>query len=107
GQAALRLVSAAATAASTSAKSFASSSWTFPCNARRQCSFGQRFTYASFASSDSAAIARSGLTAWSFLILNRHGYVSPVFSLFQIVSLPSKYGDVMVAVAANDWIPVT
>src|SRR5205814_8606031 len=64
GQAALRLVSAAAMAASTSAKSFASSSWTFPWNARRQCSFGQRFTCASFASSDSAAIARSGSTAW-------------------------------------------
>ena len=106
GQAALRLVSAAAIAVSMIAKSFASSSWTFPWNARRQCWVGQRFTCASLARSDSAAIARSGPTAWSFLILNRHGYVSPVFSLIQIGSIPSKYGDVMVAVAANDWIPV-
>src|SRR5438552_11925723 len=65
GQAALRLVSAAAIAVSMIAKSFASSSWTFPWNARRQCALGQRFTCASIASSDSAAIARSGSTAWS------------------------------------------
>src|SRR5438445_7370064 len=77
-----------------------------PWNARLRCCAGHRLTNASVSSKDAAGTAPFGSSAWSFVILNRQGYVSPVFSETQIGSIPSKYGDVIVPVAANDRTPV-